>query len=238
MFLLASIFSVAEDIGYPLIFLIVMIETGCGVPFAPGELATVTGGIAAADGKLAIELVIPIAAAAAIVGDNIGYMIGRLGGRRLLETPRGPFARQRRAVLGIGDPFFERHGPKAVFLGRWLPILRVYASWMAGGARMPWRTFVFWNAAGGICWAVSIGLAGYFGGAAAKALIEDLGVYGLILVPIGIIVAYLLYRFQQERLLRMLGVQAERKNSVTVTLLKPLEGAEEPHPAPAEPRSS
>ena len=237
MFLLASIFSIAEDIGYPLIFLIVMIETGCGVPFAPGELATVTGGIAAAEGELAIELVIVTAAAGAIVGDNIGYVIGRVGGRRLLESPRGPFARQRRAVLGIGDPFFEKHGPKAVFLGRWLPILRVYASWMAGGARMPWATFAFWNAAGGICWAISIGLAGYFGGTAGKALIEDLGVYGLILVPIGIIAAYLLYRFQQERLMRILGVQAERRNSVTVTLLKPLEDAEEPRPAPAETRS-
>jgi membrane-associated protein len=228
---LASLVSVAEDAGYPLIFLIVMIETGCGIPFAPGEIATVTGGIAAADGKLAIELVIATAAAGAIVGDNIGYVIGRLGGRRLLETPRGPFARQRHAVLGIGDPFFERHGPKAVFLGRWLPVLRVYASWMAGGARMPWRTFVFWNAVGGIVWATTIGLAGYLGGATAKAVIEDLGIYGLLLIPLGIITAYLLHRYQQERLMRILGVRAERRNSVTVTALRPLE--DEPAPPPA-----
>jgi membrane-associated protein len=234
LLLAASIFTVAEGIGYPLVFLIVVMETGCGIPFAPGELATVTGGIAAADGRLAIELVIAIAAAGAIVGDNIGYQIGRLGGRRLLETPRGPFARQRRAVIGIGDPFFERHGAKAVFLGRWLPVLRVYASWMAGGARMPWRTFAFWNAAGGICWATSMGLAGYFFGAAAKTVMEDLGVYGLLLIPIGIIAAYLLYRYQQERLLRMLGVEAERKNSVTVTALKLRPAPDETGAVPAE----
>src|SRR5438034_2263252 len=129
----ASVFSVAEDIGYPLIFLIVMLETGCGIPFAPGEIATITGGIAASDDRLQLGWVIVIAAAGAIIGDNIGYVIGRVGGRRLLEHPRGPFARQRRAVLGVADPFFERHGGKAVFWGRWLPMLRVYASWMAGG---------------------------------------------------------------------------------------------------------
>jgi membrane protein DedA with SNARE-associated domain len=201
----ASIFSVAEDVGYPLIFLIVMVETGCGVPWAPGELATVTGGIAASDHKLQIEVVIAIAAAGAIVGDNIGYLIGRTGGRRLLEHPRGPFARQRRRVLGIADPFFERHGAKAVFWGRWLPVLRVYASWMAGGSRMRWSTFVFWNAAGGICWATSIGLLGYFGGAGAKTLITDFGKYGIILVALAVVTALLLYRHYQRSTLRALS---------------------------------
>lgn len=218
--MLASILSVAENIGYPLIFLIVMIETGCGIPFAPGEIATVTGGIAASDSKLQIEVVIAVAAAGAIVGDNIGYVIGRLGGRRLLETPRGPFARQRGAVIAVADPFFKRHGAKAVFWGRWLPVLRVYASWMAGGSRMPWRTFALWNAAGGICWATSIGLAGYFGGAAAKRVIEDLGAYGLILVPIGVIAGYLVYRRQQRRLLDSLSAE---------------DHVDEPRAAPAEP---
>ncbi len=217
---LSSILSVAENIGYPLIFVIVMIETGCGIPFAPGEIATVTGGIAASDHKLQIEVVIAVAAAGAIIGDNIGYVIGRHGGRRLLEHPKGPFARQRQGVIGVADPFFERHGPKAVFLGRWLPILRVYASWMAGASKMPWKTFVCWNAAGGVCWAASIALAGYFGGAAAKRVIEDLGVYGLLIVPIGFIIGYLVYRNHQRRLLDSLRAESQ---------------ADAPQPAPAEP---
>jgi len=207
--MLASVLSVAEDIGYPLIFLIVMLETGCGIPFAPGEIATVTGGIAASDDRLQIEAVIATAAAGAIVGDNIGYVIGRVGGRRLLEHPRGPFVRQRQAAIKLADPFFERYGGKAVFFGRWLPVLRVYASWMAGGSRMPWRTFVLWNTAGGICWALSIGLAGYFGGAAAKSVIEALGIYGLFLVPIGLIAGYLVYRSHQRRLLRTLAAEGQ-----------------------------
>lgn len=231
LIVVASAFGVSEDVGYPLLFLIIVMETGCGIPFAPGELATVTGGIAASEGELAIELVILTAATAAIVGDNIGYVIGRTGGRRLLESPRGPFVRQRQAVLGVGDKFFERHGGKAVFLGRWLPGLRVYASWMAGGARMRWSTFAFWNAAGGICWATSIGLAGYFGGSAAASLIEEFGAYSVLIIPIGIITAYLLYRYQQERLLRILGIRAERRNSVTLTALTTIPGPDEPEPA-------
>ena len=148
---IATVLDVAADIGYPLIFVIVLLETGCGIPFAPGELATVSGAIAAADGKLQIGWVIAVAAAGAIVGDNIGYMIGRLGGRRLLERP-GLFAKQRHTVLNIADPFFEHHGPKTVFIGRWLPFLRVYASWLAGASRMRWPVFLFWNASGGIVW--------------------------------------------------------------------------------------
>ena len=118
----------------------------------PGETALITAAVLASGGKLKIELVIPLAAAAAIVGDNIGYLIGRKGGRWLLERP-GRFQRQRLEVLETGEPFFERHGPKAVFFGRFILGLRVWASWLAGATHMRWRSFFFWNALGGICWA-------------------------------------------------------------------------------------
>ncbi|HLM86053.1 MAG TPA: DedA family protein [Solirubrobacteraceae bacterium] len=195
---LASIFTVATNIGYPLIFLIVVIETGCGVPVAPGELALLTGAIAASDGKLNIFAVIGVAAVAAIIGDNIGYVIGRKGGRWLLERP-GLFARQRREVLGMADWFFDRHGPKAVFIGRWLPVLRVYASWLAGGSKMDWRKFAMWNAAGGIVWALSIGLFGYFVGSSAKSLMNELGPFAIIVVLIGIVGVAFTIRRQRHR---------------------------------------
>ena len=96
---------------------------------------------------------IALAAAAAIVGDNIGYLIGRKGGRWLLERP-GPLPPPAAGrCSATGEPFFERHGPKAVFFGRFVLGLRVWASWLAGATRMPWRSFVLWNALGGICWA-------------------------------------------------------------------------------------
>lgn len=195
---LASIFTVAAGIGYPLIFLIVVIETGCGVPIAPGEIAVVTGGIAASSGRLNIVAVIAVGAAGAILGDNIGYVIGKNGGRRLLERP-GPFERQRREVIGMADWFFDGHGPKAVFIGRWLPVLRVYASWLAGGARMRWRSFAFWNAFGGIAWATSMGLFGYFVGSSATTLIHELGVFGIFVVAIGLVAVVMAIRRQRRR---------------------------------------
>ncbi|HEX4187980.1 MAG TPA: DedA family protein [Solirubrobacteraceae bacterium] len=185
--------------GYPLLFVIVMGESS-GVP-VPGETALITGSILAGRGKLQIELVIVIAAVAAIVGDNIGYVIGRKGGRWLLERP-GRFERQRRDVLETGEPFFERHGSKAVFFGRFVLGLRVWASWLAGATRMPWRSFVMWNALGGICWATAIGLLSYFLGRAAGDAVKTFGLFGLAAAAVAIgtaIVAHRRHRRAQER---------------------------------------
>ena len=134
--ILASFLNVdhlVEVAGYPLLFVLVMAESG-GAPI-PGETALITAGVLASRGKLQIEWVIVTAAAAAIVGDNIGYLIGRKGGRWLLERP-GRFHRQRLEVLKTGEPFFKRHGAKAVFFGRFLLGLRVWASWLAGATRI------------------------------------------------------------------------------------------------------
>jgi membrane protein DedA with SNARE-associated domain len=177
--MLAAILNVdhlVQDFGYPLLFLLVMGESS-GVPI-PGETALIASSVLASQGKLQIELVIAIAAAAAIVGDNIGYLIGRKGGRWLLERP-GAFHRQRLEVLRVGEPFFEVHGPKAVFFGRFVLGLRVWASWLAGATRMPWHSFVLWNALGGITWACAIGLIAYFLGSSAGNAIEAFGLYGL-----------------------------------------------------------
>jgi membrane-associated protein len=175
--MLASIVSLSSNIGYPLLVVLVMAESA-GVP-VPGETALILGAALASRGKLSIEAVIALAAAAAIVGDNIGYLIGRKGGRYLLERP-GAFERHRRDVLRVGEPFFERHGPKAVFFGRWILGLRTWASWLAGATHMPWRSFALWNALGGVGWAVTIGLLAYFLGNSVGNVITSFGIYGLI----------------------------------------------------------
>jgi membrane protein DedA with SNARE-associated domain len=185
--MLAAILNVKhliEVAGYPLLFLLVMSESS-GLP-VPGETGLITAAVLASQGKLQIELVIGLAAAAAIVGDNIGYLIGRKGGRWLLQRP-GAFQRQRLQVLQVGEPFFHAHGPKAVFFGRFILGLRVWASWLAGATRMHWRVFALWNALGGICWATAIGLIAYFLGHSAGSAIEAFGLYGLaaVLVAIG-----------------------------------------------------
>src|SRR5580692_7072374 len=125
---LVNVDHLIEVSGYPLIIALVMAESS-GVP-VPGETALIVGGAFASQGKLQIELVILAAALGAIVGDNIGYYIGHRGGRWLLLRP-GPFHPQRLRVLEMGEPFFERHGPKAVFFGRFILGLRTWASWLA-----------------------------------------------------------------------------------------------------------
>jgi membrane protein DedA with SNARE-associated domain len=178
---LVNVDHLIEVSGYPLIVVLVMAESG-GVP-VPGETALIVGGVFASQGKLQIELVILAAAAGAIVGDNIGYYIGHRGGRWLLQRP-GPFHTQRLRVLEMGEPFFARHGPKAVFFGRFILGLRTWASWLAGANHMRWRTFFVWNALGGICWATGVGLIAYFLGSSAGNLITTFGIYGLVAVLI------------------------------------------------------
>jgi membrane protein DedA with SNARE-associated domain len=205
-----SVTHLVEVFGYPLMFLAVMAESS-GVP-VPGETGLITAAVLASQNKLQIELVIPLAALAAIVGDNIGYLIGRKGGRWLLERP-GRFERQRRQVIVSGEPFFERHGPKAVFFGRFILGLRVWASWLAGATHMPWRSFFLWNALGGICWATAIGLIAYFLGSAAGNAIQTFGLFGLFAVLVVAIGAYLAHRRHSRAPRAPSGEEPERVES-------------------------
>ena len=165
-----------SHVGIPVLFALIAVES-MGVPL-PGETALFAASILASHGKLPIEEVIAAAALAAILGDNVGYLIGRKAGRRLLEAP-GPFERHRRAVISYGQPFFDKHGPKAVFLGRFVSGLRITAAWLAGVNRMRWRDFLFWNATGGVVWASAVGILAYSFGHAAEDAIKTAGVIGL-----------------------------------------------------------
>jgi membrane protein DedA with SNARE-associated domain len=145
--------------------------------------------VLAKHGDLQIEVVIAIAAAAAIIGDNGGYLISRRVGRRLLERP-GRRQQRRLELLARGEMFFDRHGPKAVFLGRWIAGLRVWASWLAGITEMPWRSFLLWNALGGISWAITVGLAGYLLGEAAEQILRNVGIGALVIAAVALVGVY------------------------------------------------
>jgi membrane protein DedA with SNARE-associated domain len=191
-----ALLSIPKNVGYPILFLLVGAEAS-GVPL-PGETALITSSVVASDGSLSIEVVIAIAAVAAIVGDNIGYVIGARYGRRLLTRP-GRTQTRRLEALEKGNALMERHGPKAVFFGRWIAGLRIWASWLAGMTTMPWRSFLVWNALGGITWALWFGLLGYFGGEAAARLIARVGVGVAIAVVSGIVVAYVIMQVRRRR---------------------------------------
>lgn len=160
-----------------------------GVP-VPGETALIAASILTVNGHLSLPLVIAIAAIAAVLGDNVGYLIGRRGGRWLLARD-GAFAGRRRAFVVRGDAFFARHGAKAVFLGRFVPWLRFTAAWLAGTHRMPWPTFLRWNALGGIAWATAVGVAAHFLGRAAGVVLGTAGIvlFAMALLAVGALVA-------------------------------------------------
>jgi membrane protein DedA with SNARE-associated domain len=188
--------DVPENVGYLAVAVFVGVEAS-GVP-VPGETALIAAAVLASQGHLSIELVIAIAAAAAIIGDNIGYGLGRRYGRRLIERP-GRTKVRRQLALARGEQLFDRHGPKAVFLGRWIALLRIWAAWLAGMASMRWRSFLLWNALGGIGWALFFGLLGYYGGEATAELVARLGVGAAVVVVAAAVVLWVMVHRRQGR---------------------------------------
>jgi membrane-associated protein len=186
---------IATAVGYAGLAVLVGAESA-GLP-VPGETSLIAAAVLASQGHLSIPLVIAVAAGAAIVGDNLGYLFGRRGGRWLLKR-HGWAEDRRQRLLARGEAFFERHGGKAVFLGRWLPWLRVSAAWLAGASRMPWARFLFWNGLGSVAWATSIGLAAYFLGMAAAAAIGATGIALLALLAAVGVGTYLVHRVRGQ----------------------------------------
>ena len=186
---------VPSTLGYAGVALLIGIESA-GVP-VPGETSLIAAAVLASQGHLSLPVLIAVAAGAAIVGDNLGYVIGRRGGRWLLTRP-GRWQRGRARLLERGEAFFERHGAKAVFLGRWLPWLRVTAAWLAGANRMRWGRFFVWNALGAFAWATSIGVAAYFLGKAAGAVLGAAGLTALALVVVAGVALVLARRLRRR----------------------------------------
>jgi membrane protein DedA with SNARE-associated domain len=195
MILLGAIISVSGSLGYALPALVGV--EALGIPI-PGETGLILAAGLAAAGKLQIWLVIVIAVAAAIVGDNIGYAIGRKLGREVLEAP-GPFEKHRQRLIKFGDQFFDRWGSRAVFFGRWVSIARVVVAWMAGINEMSFPRFFSWNALGGITWATTVALVVYYGGQEAKNVITKIGVYGAIALGVVLVVGFVFMKVRERR---------------------------------------
>ncbi len=187
--------GVSSSLGYVLPAIIGL--ESMGIP-SPGETALVLAAVLASQHKLQIWLVLVIGIASAILGDNIGYLLGRRLGRGVL-TGRGPFRSHRQRAVAAGERFFERHGNKAVFLGRWVALVRVAAAWLAGINHMPFRHFFFWNALGAVTWGTTFGLAGYFGGSAAAHFITQFGLAAAGVVVVVVVGVWLVRRLRERR---------------------------------------
>lgn len=173
---------------YALLFLIVFLETGVVVtPFLPGDSLLFATGALAAAGVLDITTVLLLLTAAAIIGDNTNYFIGRAVGPRVFKEHSRWLKREH---LTRTQRFYERHGGKTVVMARFVPIVRTFAPFVAGVGRMHYPRFLAFDVGGGILWVWGFGLLGYFFG--NRPIVKEnfglaiIGVIVISLVPIAV----------------------------------------------------
>lgn len=189
-----------QTYGLWVLFTAVMVES-MGVPM-PGETAVVTAAIyAGSTHHMSAISVVLVAATAAIIGDNIGYLIGRTIGIRLLAR-YGKYVRLTEQRLKVGQYLFQEHGGKIVFFGRFVALLRTYAALLAGANRMNWPHFLIMNALGGMCWAVIFGGGAYVFGEQISRVAGPLSILLLIAAACLIGVGVLFYRHHEQELVR------------------------------------
>jgi undecaprenyl-diphosphatase len=198
--------------GYVVLFLLVGLES-LGLPL-PGETALVTAAAFAALGHLSISAVIATAVAAAIIGDNGGYWIGRAGGIALVRR-YGRVLHVNESHLARAHGFFERHGPKTVFIGRFIALLRTWAAVLAGAAQMPYGTFMLYNALGAMCWSVIVGTLGYVFGRNLPQLEHYVGQASLasvllVALVVGLALGWRWFETNRARLVERAGFALQR----------------------------
>jgi len=167
--------------GYAVVFVGVFLEN-TGLP-VPGETALLAGAAMAHFGRLSLPWVVVTAVGGAVLGDNLGFFVGRRYGRALVER-FGSRLGLTRARLRQFDRFFERHGGRTVFIARFVTGLRVFGALLAGASGLPWPTFIFYNAAGAIAWSTAIGIAGYSLAYSWETLERWIGRSGLIALAV------------------------------------------------------
>ena len=171
--------------GYFVVFGGVFLEN-TGLPI-PGETMLLAGAALAHNGQLSLVWVIVTAIAGAILGDNLGFFIGRHGGRRVAERHGWRIGMTRERLIQF-DRFFELHGPKTVFAARFITGLRVVGAVLAGGSGMRWPTFLFYNATGAVVWCTAVAFAGYSLAYSWDTLERWIGRTGLIALALAIVI--------------------------------------------------
>ena len=177
--------------GYTVVFVGVLLENA-GLP-VPGETVLLGGGAMAQFGRLSLTRVMATAMVAAVIGDNIGFLIGRKGGRGLAER-HGWKLGLTAARLTQFDRFFRRYGAQTVFIARFVTGLRVFCAVLAGASGLPWPTFLLYNVLGAVVWSIAIAFAGYslaYSWDSLERWIGRSGVILLVLVAVGAGIAFL-----------------------------------------------
>jgi membrane protein DedA with SNARE-associated domain len=182
--------------GYFVVFFGVLLENA-GVP-VPGETILLAGAALARFGHLSLSRVIILAIAGAILGDNAGFLIGRHGGRRLIER-HGHLFGLTGARLVQFDAFFSKHGVKTVVIARFVTGLRVVGAVLAGASTLPWGTFLFFNALGAVAWATTFGAVGYMLGYSWETIERWVGHLGLVFLIVLAVAGVLAFARSRKR---------------------------------------
>ena len=195
--LLDRLLTVRGPVVYALIALVVFAEDALFIGFVlPGETAAVLGGVIASQGHVLLWLVLLLVVLAAVVGDTVGYEVGRHLGPRILDMK---VLAKRRKRLDDAQDFLRRRGGTAVFLGRFVAFFRAVMPALAGTSRMPYRTFLAFNAAGGLVWGVGFVLLGYLAGNSYATIEKTVGRSAALIVAALVIVGVIVWRVRKHR---------------------------------------
>jgi membrane protein DedA with SNARE-associated domain len=189
--------SLNGSVVYLVVGLLVFAEDALFVGFViPGETAAVLGGLAAHQGQVSLAGMIAVVVVAAIAGDSVGYEVGRHFGPRLLANQR---LMRHEAQIDKARGFLRDHGPSAVFLGRFVAFFRAVIPALSGLSRMPYPTFLRWNALGGLVWGVGFVLLGYIAGDAYKRVEQAVGAGLAVAIAVIVIAAFVTWRIRKMR---------------------------------------
>lgn len=193
------------------LFLIIFAETGLLIGFfLPGDSLLFTAGILASQGNLNIAVIAIGCFFAAVIGDQVGYSIGRRAGPTLFRRPDSRIFKQK--YVDRTKEFFEKHGPKTILLARFVPIVRTFAPVLAGVGEMSRRTFTTYNVVGGFIWGVGVTVAGYILG---EAIGEDIDKYLLPIIAVIIVLSIL------PPVIEALRERRRKRNAVTASTEDP-----------------
>jgi membrane-associated protein len=197
--LLDGLLSAPPAVVYVLVGLLVFGEAAVFVGFVlPGETAVVLGGVLASRHEIELWALIVLVALCAVIGDTVGYEVGRHYGTRVLAW--GPLHRHEER-LEAARAFLRRRGGSAVFLGRWTAFLRAVMPGLAGVSKMPYQRFLMWNALGGIAWGTTFCLVGYLAGNSYEAIERQIGLWGAVataVLVVGLVVVLHVRRRRAE----------------------------------------
>lgn len=189
--------TASGPVVYLLVFLVPALEASIFVGFVlPGETAVLLGGVLAYEHRVTLTGVLIAAIAGAILGDSIGYLVGRRFGASLQQSRPGRIVGERR--WRASEDFLRRRGGPSVFLGRWTALLRALVPAAAGMAKLPYRTFLLWNVAGGLAWATAIAVAGYAAGSAYRRIEHYLGPGAFVILAV-LVIGFVVRHFVLER---------------------------------------